>query len=245
MSAVVLSCRPRFSPLGAWPSVPVTEVRDALRLAFSRWGMPGLLRIDNGHPWGSAGDLPTDLALWILGLGIDLWWNRPRRPQDNGVVERSQGTGKRWGEPHTCSNVFEFQKRLDGLDLLQREHYGYKEKMSRMQWHTDLCHSGRPYSESWEQSNWQWERVATHLSNYCVERRVDKKGQISIYNRNHYVGVPHRAKVVWVMFDSGTCQWVIANEHGQVLKQMPAEELRAEQILALSVTHRRNEKILT
>src|SRR5688500_11212947 len=107
MSAAGRSYAPAFSPLGQWALVPVAWVRDELRHAFADWGLPGLLRVDNGHPWGSKGDLPTDLALWLIGLGVDLWWNPPRRPQDNGVVERSQGTGKRWGEPHTCASACE------------------------------------------------------------------------------------------------------------------------------------------
>jgi len=200
-----------------------------------------LLRIDNGYPWGSAGDLPTDLALWLLGLGIELWWNRPRRPQENGVVERSQGTGKRWGEPHTCGDHVAFQKRLDELDQLQREHYRYRKNKSRMTWYGDLHHSGRPYSVSGERSHWQWEKVASHLGNYCVERYVDQKGQISIYNRNHYVGVTQRKKAVWVMFDGGRCEWVVADERGQILKQIPADEMRGKEILALSVTYRRKD----
>ena len=89
----------------------------ALRDAFSRWGRPERFRVDNGTPWGSAGDWPTDLALWLIGLGIGMVWNPPRRPQDNGVIERSQGTGKRWGEPATCADARELQRRLDAINL--------------------------------------------------------------------------------------------------------------------------------
>jgi hypothetical protein len=39
-------------------------------------------------PWGSSGDLPTDLACWLTGLGVGLLTNPPRRPQANGVIER-------------------------------------------------------------------------------------------------------------------------------------------------------------
>src|ERR671934_175688 len=76
--------------------LPRRTVQPLLRQAFGRWGLPGGLRVDNGKPWGSWSDLPTALALWLLGLGIELHWNPPRQPQRNGVVERSQGTGKRW-----------------------------------------------------------------------------------------------------------------------------------------------------
>jgi transposase InsO family protein len=92
MSAAARRSGPRFSPLGAWNQVPPADVRDQLRLAFARWGLPGRLRVDNGAPWGSKGDWPTELALWLIGLGVGVTWNTPRRPQENGVVERSQGT---------------------------------------------------------------------------------------------------------------------------------------------------------
>jgi hypothetical protein len=41
-----------------------------LRRAFADWGRPERFRVDNGVPWGSWGDLPTDLALWLIGLGV-------------------------------------------------------------------------------------------------------------------------------------------------------------------------------
>jgi hypothetical protein len=81
--------------------------------------------------------------------------------------------------------------------------------------------------------------VAAHLADYCVSRKVDQKGQISIYNRNHYVGVKPRQRQVEVMFNGQTGQWVVADERGYILKEIAAEELRAERILALEVTCRR------
>ncbi len=214
-------------------------VREELRDVFTRWGLPMWMRVDNGFPWGSKGDLPTDLGCWLLGLGVQLWWNPPRRPQDNGVVERSQGTSKRWGEPHTCVSAEELQTRIDDLDDIQRSHYPYKDKMSRMTWYPGLNHSGRVYRRSKEKATWQWQRVMDHLSSYCVPRKVDQKGQISIYNRNHYVGVRYRQRQIWVMFNGEKCQWVISDEEDRIIKEFHAEELQAERILALEVTHRR------
>jgi hypothetical protein len=217
----------------------VSWVREQLRDAYTRWGLPGQMRVDNGYPWGSKGDLPTDLALWVIGLDVAMWWNPPRRPQDNGVVERSQGTAKRWGEPHTAADAGELQSRLDALDELQRSQYPYYQEQSRMQCYASLAHSGRLYQREAETRLWDWQRVAAHLGGYCVSRKVDQKGQISIYNRNHYVGTKHRQQRVWLLFNAETCEWVIANEHNQILKETAAEEVRAERILALDVTCRR------
>jgi transposase InsO family protein len=94
-----------------------------LRTLFARRGLPKRLRVDNGAPWGGWSDLPTALALWLAGVGVGVVWNPPRRPQDNGVVERSQRTGKAWAEPQRCDDVEELQRRLDEVDGIQREAY--------------------------------------------------------------------------------------------------------------------------
>src|SRR5438067_1877559 len=75
------SCGRSFSPR-VWNGVPATAVQGVLREVFGTWGLPGRLRVDNGAPWGGWNDLPTDLALWLIGLGVDLTWNPPARPQD-------------------------------------------------------------------------------------------------------------------------------------------------------------------
>jgi transposase InsO family protein len=71
--------------------VPLALVRRSLRRAWERWGLPRVVQVDNGSPWGSWSDLPPPLALWLIGLGLELAWIPPRRPQRNGVVERSHG----------------------------------------------------------------------------------------------------------------------------------------------------------
>lgn len=86
-------------------------MREALRRAFCRRGCPKALRTDNGTPWGSAGGLPTALALWSAGLGVPIWRNPPRRPWRDGAVERSQGTSRRWAAPEGCADFEELRRR--------------------------------------------------------------------------------------------------------------------------------------
>ena len=115
--------RAAFSPQGYFTQVPSGMVQAELRCCFKRWGRPASMRVDNGNPWGSCGDLPTPFALWLIGLGIEVIWNPPRRPQDNGVVERSQGVASNWAEPDRCRNAAELQRRLNEEDRVQRESY--------------------------------------------------------------------------------------------------------------------------
>ena len=79
--------------------------------------------------------------MWSIGLGIEMIWNTPRRPQENGVVERSQGTSSRWCEPWTCQTPEELQTRLERMDRLYRDEYPYKNRLSRTVFFPELKHS--------------------------------------------------------------------------------------------------------
>jgi hypothetical protein len=214
-------------------------VRDRLRRAFRRWGRPGELRVDNGTPWGSKGDLPTDLALWLLGCGVGVRWNPPRRPQRNGVVERFQGVARAWGEPHTCDSAAALQRRLDRLDRLQREEYPRRDGRSRLQAYPQLAHSGRAYAAGWERRHWSLAAVWEHLAGYAVPRKVDGKGLVSVYNRNHYVGQAYADTVVYVRLDPQAGTWLFSDAQGRQLREKPAPELTSARIQALAVTNRR------
>ena len=213
-------------------------MREQLRRAFARWGLPGCLRVDNGPPWGSTGDFPTALSLWVIGLGVEMHWNSPRSPQENGVVERSQGTSARWCEPHTCDSPAELQARLDEMDRLHREGYPYRERLGRAAYFPGLEHSGRPYTREAEEAQWDWARVAEHLAGYVVVRRVDRSGLVSLYNRGHYVGQVHQGQEVYVMYDPQLNEWFFTDRDGRQLRRQPAAQLSRERVLRLEVADR-------
>ncbi len=220
--------------------MPAAETQRYLREAFCRWGLPTRIRVDNGTPWGSAGDLPTELALWLFGLGVGVVWNPPRRPQDNGVVERSQGTGKRWAEPPTCDSPAELQRRIDDLDRIQREHYPSIGGQSRLAAFPALCHSGRTYRLEDEASIWERDAALAHLSTYTVARDVDSAGVISLGNRSRYVGTALKGKRVYVSLDRYEVEWLIQSKQGVCYHRLKAEELTTERIVGLQVTNHRD-----
>lgn len=66
-------------------------VQPLLERAMRRYGLPQRINADNGAPWGTPrqpeGSL-SDLAVWLIRLGIRLSHSAPYHPQTNGKLER-------------------------------------------------------------------------------------------------------------------------------------------------------------
>lgn len=70
-------------------------VRGQFTAAFQEFGMPRTLRTDNGVPFASVGlGGLSELAVWLIRLGITPERSRPAHPQDNGSHERMHRTLK-------------------------------------------------------------------------------------------------------------------------------------------------------
>lgn len=191
------------------------------------------MRVDNGPPWGGANDLPPDLALWVLGGGIAMHWNRPRRCQENGKVERCHGVLAGWVEPGTCASAAELQTRVEAASRLQREVYPAIQGRSRGAAYPGLHAGGRPPTA------WEPQRVWAALAQRRWQRWVDKVGRISLFNRPLGVGRGHAGTQVTVRLDAETVEWVIEDARGRELRRHAAPELSRERIEALDVSHRR------
>ena len=222
--------------------MPASFTQAELRAAFARWGLPRAVRVDNGAPWGSAADLPTELALWLIGLGVAVLRNPPRCPQDNGVVERSQGTGKRWAEPHTCRDADELRRRLEEQGAIQREQYPSIKGRSRIEAFPGLKHSGREYRPESEAAAWDLSLVLRHLAGYVLARRADGGGIVSLLNRHRYVSRARAGREVFVTLDPLTAEWVFSGADGVEYRRQKAEELTSERIAALDVSHHRDRR---
>ena len=227
-------------PPGTWGQVSPEDVREQLRLAFVRWGLPGRFRVRQRLALGGPGRLPHRAVAVADRPGRrDALEQLARRPQENGVVERSQGISARWYEPWTCRSAAELQTRSEEMDRLYREVYPYRGGRSRLEVFPGLVHSGRRYDRGSEAAVWEWSRVAEHLAGIVSLRRVDGSGRVSVYNRNHYVGRLHQGKDVYVMYDPDSNEWVFADREGRLLNRRPADQLSPERVMSLNVSQRR------
>jgi transposase InsO family protein len=74
-------------------STAMIGVRGAFERLFQQHGLPAVILVDNGSPFGSTrarGGL-TQLSAWWVAIGIRVVFSRPGQPQDNGAHERMHG----------------------------------------------------------------------------------------------------------------------------------------------------------
>ena len=128
----------------------------------------------------------------------------------------------------------------DAMDRIQREVYPSIQGRSRWEAFPELRQPAQPYTKAWEKRAWDIKLVLAHLADYSVPRRVDRKGQVSIYNRNHYVGKQYSGKDIYVVFDPTGGEWVFSTHNGVQLRHRVAEEITRDRVVKLQVSHRRD-----
>lgn len=90
------------------------RVREALEAAFDTYGLPAVLRTDNGPPFASVapGGL-SKLAVWLIQVGIKPERIEPGRPTQNGRHERIHRTMKEATASPPANTLQEQQRRFD------------------------------------------------------------------------------------------------------------------------------------
>lgn len=85
----LLGCR-------ALKTTAIGPSRQGFEAAFEAFGLPEVIRTDNGVPFAGPNSVLglTGLSVWLLKLGIRLERSRPGKPQDNGAHERMHRTLK-------------------------------------------------------------------------------------------------------------------------------------------------------
>jgi hypothetical protein len=209
------------------------------RQVFRRWGLPDHVRFDNGYPWGTPRDLPSELALWLIGLAVEPTWNPPGQPTRNPKVERCNGLAQDWGELHRCTNCRQAARVLAWVGRIQRQEYPALRGRTRLEVFPQLSAPRRGYRRSQEAGLWDLSRVDAFLARGSWRRRVDCNGRISIYGHGRSVGRAWARQDVSLRFDVSSRCWMVSNQAGELIKQMPASELSLERIMALAVSRRR------
>lgn len=172
-------------------------------------------------------------------MGVEVRHNRPRHCQANARVERGHGVLGAWAEPAACADADALQAALAAACRRQREGYPAVRGATRATAYPPLMAGGRPFDPAREGELFDEKRVWAHLAGQRWTRRVDKAGQISVYNRALGVGKRWKGQQVALQFDAAAVAWVVRDDRGEELARHPAPELSRARILALDVGHKR------
>ena len=121
------------------------HVRAEFAEAFCEFGLPDSIRFDNGPPFASvgAGGL-SQLAVWLIKLGVTPERIEPGKPQQNGRHERMHRTLKAETANPPAATLAEQQRRFDAF----RAHYNHERPHEALDFATPAslyCASERAY----------------------------------------------------------------------------------------------------
>ncbi|MFC1611666.1 DDE-type integrase/transposase/recombinase [Myxococcota bacterium] len=90
--------------------------QQALEAAFRKFGVPKVIRTDNGAPFASTGCMGlTRLSVWLLRQGIEPQRIQPGHPEQNGRHERLHLTLKRDAINPAGANLLQQQEQFDAF----------------------------------------------------------------------------------------------------------------------------------
>lgn len=196
-------------------------MRLALDDIFTRRGIPKVIKVDNGRPFGDpTGQRVPLLALWLAGLGVDVVWNRPRTPQDNAKVERSQGTLGVWTEYEKCLNVNQLRETLRREAHFYNHDFGDRRQNGtrRIERFPTMETTGRDY----KRNQLCTRRVKQLLAKGMMIRRVSKVGQLHVQSHRFSIGQEHRGRQFRIRFDDLSTEWVLTDMENRFFGRVEA-----------------------
>lgn len=214
--------------------VPERAMCEAVNHCFEKEGLPRRIKIDNGLPLALPHDrdVPTRTVLWWIGLGIEVVYNKPRCPQQNGTVENLQGTCFRWSDPLACQSAQLLQGSLDEADRIQRSVFRLRKKQgkTRQELYPGLDTNPRKFTPE----AFDYQRVKHYLAKQVWRRTVPTCGSITFAGVSIYVANKLAGHAVTVTFDTDENHWVIKDVDGKLLKTSPKEIFSEKMIFEIA-----------
>ncbi len=156
-------------------------VKKHLISIFRQYGLPKAILCDNGGPWGSGYPEPelSELAVWLIRLGIHLQHGRPTHPQTQGKDERFHRTLKvELLQGRSFSDLADCQRHFDPW----RDRYNLFRPHEALKLDPPVRHyqlSGRPFPET---------LPAVEYDSGTILRKVQSRGRVTYHDLEYRVG---------------------------------------------------------
>ena len=211
----------------------------ALRLAFEEWGLPKAIQVDRDSVFidnTSRSPFPSQVYLWLLGLGVKLCFIDVPPPQKQAMVERSHQTLNRQtikGQSYECwKQLFQFtnkrRKRLNE-NLPNRSLGGQPPLIANPK----AAHSGRFYSHEQEEQLFEMNRVNKLLAKCRWYRKLTKVKTISLHGRIYYLKNLKRGVQIQVQikFCNRAKKLIFRDAKEQIVAKIPFQNISTLDIM--------------
>jgi putative transposase len=198
------------------------EVRGLMEAAFREFGIPEVIRSDNGAPFASTGiGGLSRLSVWWKRLGIRHQRIRPGHPQDNGRLERFHKTLK---EATASPPAATLRAQQACFDRFRREYNEVRPHEALGQRPPAACYtpSPRPYPS----------RIPpVEYPEGMAVRTVEKCGQIKFHGKHVVIGLALRGEHIglealderyWCIYFSDLVLGVVDSRLGRRLNRVQA-----------------------
>lgn len=213
--------------------------QDALRSAFTRWGLCDRLQTDKETRLvntSSDEPFPSRFTLWLTGLGIT--HELARSAQENGCAERFNRT---WYDRVIEGRTFQDYDELQSTSDVELEWINQKlpsrgracDDRPPLEAYPEAKHPRRPYTREKELELFSMDRVYEFLAGQHWWRKVSQVGQFSINSQRCGIGTAYANQDVRVTFDSDTIEFVVEDSHGEEIKRFEPQGLTVEEITGL------------
>jgi hypothetical protein len=198
-----------------------------LRLAFWHWGLPGQLRVDRDSIYfdnASQSPFPTQLHLFLLGLGIDLVIGPPHQPRYRAITERSHQTwdqqvlaGQRFADWEALWRALEARRDFLNRQLPCRS----TDNLPPLCAHPQAAVARRPYTPAQEPALFDVERIYTYLSQGQWFRKASNVAVVALGQQHYGLEQTWAKHEVQITFDPADHCLVFLDQDGQQTKRRP------------------------
>jgi len=227
------------------------DMQRVCRTCFSEWGLPDVLRTDNGSCFVGTmpqTGFPSYFVLWLRGLGVKHETIPKGKVTQNGCVERYNRT---YGSLVLQDGPYENAEELRAVskltvDFLNRcypSRAGTCRGKPPLHAHPEAKKPRRRYTLRRERKLFSLARVDEYLSQFKWSRRADANGRVTLGQNGYHLGRQHRRRVFDVIFDRSDRHFVFRAPDGQVELRRPAVGLDADHILNARASHQRRVRL--
>jgi len=198
-----------------------------LRLAFEQWGLPKAIQMDRDSIFidsTSKSPYPSRLHLFLISLGIKVYFINVPPPQKQSMVERSHQTINR---QTLKGQHYDYWKELFEFTIKRRRRINEKlpnrmlDKRAPLEAFPEAKHSGRIYKIAQEDQYVSMSRIYKYLSKCYWYRKVSKDKTLSLNSKIYYLKSAQRESQLQIKFCNRSKKLIFRDVKEQIIAKIP------------------------